>query len=137
LEYINYPLFSTSAKTGYNVEIGFELLSERIANIKTLLPKKAEEMVAMPELFENPFAMLDYVLARYSSAFGDTEMSMHLIRREVERRGNDFSNLPREETIKIICKLTDIIQNFKGEAGATELKKEFMEAYNRTNWQVG
>jgi small GTP-binding protein len=134
LEYINYPMFTTSAKTGDNVEIGFEILSERIANVRDILPREAEDMVAMPELFENPFALLDYVLARYTKTFGDSEMSMHLIRREVERRGNEFSNLPKEETVKIINKLTEIINNFKGEAGALELRKDFMEAYNRTNW---
>ena len=134
LEYINYPLFTTSAKTGDNIEIGFEILGERIANVPDILPKKAEDMVAMPELFENPFALLDYVLERYTRTFGDSEMSMHLIRRQVENRGNDFSNMPKEETVKIINKLTEIISNFKGEAGAHELRKDFMEAYNRTNW---
>lgn len=134
LEYINCAVFTTSAKTGHNVEIGFEILAQRIANVPAVLPQKAEELVAMPELFENPYSLLDYVLSRYSRTFGDSEMSMHLIRRQVEACGKDFTKMPKDETIKIINRLTEIINNFKGEASGLEIRKEFMEAYKRTHW---
>ena len=134
LENTKYPIFATSAKNGYNVNKGFEILADRLIPLPNRLPTTAEEMISMPEIFENPYELLDYVLARYTRTFGEAEMSIHLIIKEAEGSGKDFYAMPKEEAMKMINKLTGIIKNFQGADESDKLREEFFEAYNRTNW---
>jgi small GTP-binding protein len=134
LDYIDCPVLTTSAKSGMNVERGFEALAEGIMTDSLRLPKSASDLVAMPEIFENPYALLDYMIMRYSKTFGDDEMSIHLIRSQAEVQGTNFNRQPKEETIKMINRMLQIINNFKGEKEAKQLRTEFMEAYKRCSW---
>lgn len=134
LENIGCLMFATSAKTGHNVELGFTTLAESIVSTSMELPKSALDLVAMPEIFENPYALLDYILMRFTKTFGDEEMSIHLIRKQAEARGKDFNKLPREETMLMIDHFLSLISNYKGEEEARALRLEFTEAYNRCQW---
>jgi hypothetical protein len=109
-------------------------MGEMIVPISKRLPQSAYGLVVMPELFENPYAFLDYMLARFSYTFGDEELSIHLMRSMAESSGINFRNMPKEETMKMINKLTEIINNYKGEEEATNLRRDFMKAYQRCNW---
>jgi small GTP-binding protein len=133
-ENITYPVLTTSAKSGYNVEQGFKILAENLIPFSKKLPTSVEEPLSMPKIFENPYAFLDYVLVRYSNTFGDVEMSTHLIRKQTETSGKDFDKMPKEEAQKIIDKITVIISNFKGKEEGEQLRTELMEAFQRVNW---
>jgi small GTP-binding protein len=134
LENVFCPILTSSAKTGYNVELGFRIIAESIAPSPTSLPSASSDLVAMPELFENPYAFLDFILDRFSKTFGDEELSIHMIRTKAERSGSNFQKMPKEEALRIANHLIGLINNFKSEEHATELKKEYMEAYKRCNW---
>jgi len=131
---LNYPVYPASARTGLNVNEGFEILANRLIPMPDRLPLTAEEMISMPEIFENPYALLDYVIARYTRTFGNAEMSIHLIRKDAEGSGKAMHSEPREEAMRIIEKLAGIIDNFQGAEEGNKLKSEFMEAYSRTYW---
>ena len=132
---LNCPIYSTSAKTGLNVELVFDNLAERLGK-GPLVPRrmKAEELVVMPEVFENPFAFLDYALDRYSVEFGDEELSLKMIREQVETGGNEFVKMPPEEALKMMNHMIEVIHNFRSEEEARNLRMEFMEAYKRCRW---
>ena len=134
LDDMYHPMFTTSAKTGHNVEHGFHIMAERLIPLAQQLPPMAEQLVAMPEIFENPNAFLDYMLVKYSQSFGETEMSLHMIRGQSEGSGKLFQQNPKEESIKFIDRFTEIIINFRGQKEGEQLRTDLMEAYRRVNW---
>jgi len=134
LENIFCPIMTSSAKTGFNVDTGFQLLADSITPAAKNLPKTNSELVAMPEIFENPYAFLDYVFDRFAQTFGDEEMSIHMIRSKTERCGLNFQQIPQKEALRIVNHLIGLINNFKSDYEAMRLRIELLEAYKRVRW---
>ncbi|UCH88821.1 MAG: GTP-binding protein [Thermoplasmata archaeon] len=134
LENLDYPILTTSAKTGQYIETGFERLAKAIVPIKVSEKVSDVKLTTMPESFENPLDFLDYITMRFSQSLGDDEMGMHMMRTQVEAEGIDFRRLTKEDARRLIDRLVKMASNIKGEAVAKPLRNDFMRAFNRCNW---
>lgn len=134
LEHLNYPILTTSAKSGFNVELAFQTLGEQVIENPIRGPKTVVDLVAMPEIFENPHALMDYFTVRFANIFGDEEIGMHMIRTQIEAEGINFRNLTSDDALKMIDRLVDLVSNMRGEDEAKALRKDYKRAYNRCNW---
>ena len=131
---LGYPVITTSAKTGYHVEDGFRQLGREVVLNFDTLPKPSPDLTVMPEIFESPFIFMDYVTMRFSTSFGDEEIGMHMMRKQLEADGIDFRDLSGDDALRMIDRLADIMGNFKGEEEARNLRMQFIEAYKRCCW---
>jgi small GTP-binding protein len=134
LQKLDYPIMTTSAKTGYHVEDGFRKLGKTVALNFDNFPKQPLDLVAIPEIFENPLTFMDYITTHFSSSFGDEEMGMHMMRKQIATEGIDFKSVSSAEALRIIDRLVDIMESLKGVDKAKVLRTEFMEAYKRCKW---
>ena len=131
VESYGYPIYTTSAKTGYNVENAFKTLAEAIATDKPKVTETGVNLVEIPEAFENPSEFLDYITIRFCTALDDQEMGMHIIRKQVADEGIDFQNLTEDGAKNLTERLVSIVIGSKGDEAAHMLRMDLNKAYWR------
>ncbi len=135
LEVQNCSIFPTSAKTGDNVEQAFQTIAESIASDEQIVVKPNFELGAVPENFENPSALLDYITIRFCEAMDDQEMAMYIVRKQLTDAGIDFQQFDEEGAKRLIERLVSLLTGYKGEENARGLQMDLMKAYWRFNGQ--
>jgi small GTP-binding protein len=114
--------YSTSAKTGGNVENAFESLGH-------LLVSSFDHKDPVKELFENLVAMgihrssdktnsvgaLDSIIVDFCEGFKDSRISMLILRQEIARSGLDVNNPTKEGVLKVVEYLAEAENEFKDE----------------------
>jgi small GTP-binding protein len=124
--------FSTSAKTGDNVETAFEslghmLLTEKIPDdpVKDLY----ESLVAMGMHRQTdtgtPMGALDAIIVDFCDDFKDDRVAMSLLRQEIIRAGIDIRSPSKEGLLKVV--------EYLAEAGS-EFQDERTVIANRDKW---
>jgi small GTP-binding protein len=114
--------FSTSAKTGNNVETAFEslghmVLAEKIADdpIKNLY----ESLVAMGMHRQTdrgtPMGALDAIIVDFCDDFDDDRIAMSLLRQEIVRAGIDIRSPSKEGLLKLVEYLAEAQSEYKDE----------------------
>jgi small GTP-binding protein len=114
--------FSTSAKTGDNVESAFEslghmVLTEEIPDdpIKDLY----ESLVAMGKHRQTdrgtPMGALDAIIVDFCDDFDDDRIAMSLLRQEIVRAGIDIRSPSKEGLLKLIEYLAEAQSEYKDE----------------------
>jgi small GTP-binding protein len=101
--------YSTSAKTGSNVESTFE-------SIGHLLVSSFDSQDPVKKLYENlialgihrssdkntPVGALDSIIVDFCEGFKDTRISMLILRQEIARSGLDVNNPTKEGVLKVV-----------------------------------
>jgi small GTP-binding protein len=128
-----YPVYPTSAKTGHNVEMVFQTLAESILNNGQMVLKPDFQQLKPTENIDDTSSLLDYIMMRFCEAMDDQEFAMHIVRKQMADEGIDFQDLELEDAKKLIERLADLYEGFKGEDGARRLKMDLMKAYWRFN----
>jgi small GTP-binding protein len=114
--------FSTSAKTGDNVESAFEslghmVLAEEIPDdpIKDLY----ESLVAMGKHRQTdrgtPMGALDAIIVDFCDDFDDDRVAMSLLRQEIVRAGIDIRSPSKEGLLKLVEYLAEAQSEYKNE----------------------
>ncbi|MCK5559673.1 MAG: GTP-binding protein [Thermoplasmata archaeon] len=135
LEAQKCSIFTTSAKTGHNVEQAFQTLAESIASDEPVVIKPNFELGVVPEKFENPSELLDYITIRFCEAMDDQEMAMYIVRKQLADAGIDFQQFDEESAKRLIERLASLLVGYKGEENARGLKMDLMKAFHRFNGQ--
>jgi small GTP-binding protein len=130
------PVYATSAKSGAFVEEAFWSLADQIMERNGALarPDKVVPMGEMPEKFETPTELLDYMATSFCSSIKDEEMGMHMLRKQVADQGIDFQSLRKKDAENLADRLGELVKNFKGNQDATRLKTNMVRAIERTKW---
>jgi small GTP-binding protein len=114
--------YSTSAKTGSNVENAFESLGH-------LLVSSFDQQDPVKELYENlvalgvhrssdktsPIGALDAIIVDFCEGFKDSRISMLILRQEIARSGLDINNPDKEGVLKVVEYLAEAEIEFKDE----------------------
>ncbi|UCH88447.1 MAG: GTP-binding protein [Thermoplasmata archaeon] len=114
--------YSTSAKTGSNVENTFESLGH-------LLVSSFESQDPVKKLYENlialgihrssdksdPIGALDSIIVDFCKGFKDSRISMLILRQEIARSGLDVNNPTKEGILKVVEYLAEAECEFKDE----------------------
>lgn len=112
--------YSSSAKTGENVEKLFLSLGEMLTDIKvtpdiqdfTTLENIPEEM--------NIVAATDFVINDFCNNYGDIEIAMPIIRQQFVRAEVDIREPTKEGLLKVIDLLAEVEQDLKDEKAVQE-----------------
>jgi small GTP-binding protein len=112
--------YSSSAKTGENVEKLFLSLGEMLTDINatpdtqefTIFENIPEEM--------NIVAATDFVINDFCNNYGDTEIAMPIIRQQFVRAGVDIREPTKEGLLKVIDLLAEVEQDLKDENAVKE-----------------
>jgi GTPase SAR1 family protein len=108
--------YSTSAKTGSNVENTFESLGH-------LLVSSFESQDPVKKLYENliawgihrssdkntPIGALDSIIVDFCKGFKDSRISMLILRQEIARSGLDVNNPTKEGVLKVVEYLIGLV----------------------------
>ena len=127
----NLPVIITSAKTNHNIEFVFRSLADGLQLCTPDEKRLYEEMIEMPEMFENPSELLDYISIKFCEAVGDTEMGMHMLRKQVADEEIDFTDMSLEETMLMIDRLVKVVDGLHGDHAAKEFRRELIRAHSR------
>jgi small GTP-binding protein len=128
----NIPILSTSAKTGENVEEAFKLLANVVSADGTGgHMTETSDAIEMPERLFSAGELLDYMTVRFCDAFGDDEMGMHMVRKQVKDRRINFQSVTKKEAVGLIEAFVSIIAEFKGETEARKLRMDLNQARER------
>ena len=114
--------YSTSAKTGSNVENTFESLGH-------LLVSSFDSQDPVKELYENLVALgvhrssnkttsigaLDAIIVDFCEGFKDSRVSMLILRQEIARSGLDINKPDKEGVLKVVEYLAEAEIEFKDE----------------------
>jgi small GTP-binding protein len=126
------PILSTSAKTGENVEEAFKILADVVsANGAGGHMTGSPESIKMPDRLYSAGELLDYMTVRFCDAFGDAEMGMHMVRKQVKDRGINFNRVTKKEADGLSEAFVSIIAEFKGDKEARELRMDLNQARER------
>jgi small GTP-binding protein len=127
--------YSTSAKTGSNVENTFESLGH-------LLVSCFESSDPVKELYENlialgihrssdkntPIGALDSIIVDFCGGFEDSRTSMLILRQEIARSGTDINNPTKEGVLKVVEYLAEAENEYMDE------KTVMANLDRRRNW---
>ena len=123
--------FPTSAKTGLNVEEGFM----RLANLTTSVTKEERPWHrAVPDdggPITSPTIFLDYIIDQFCDVFGDEEISMHIVRKQVKDCNVAFENPSLPELNKLMDRFVQLAHEFKGPGASAQLKSKYIKARER------
>jgi small GTP-binding protein len=133
LKTLGCKILSTSAKTGHNVEKAFSILVDAMLTNGSKTTETQTNFLEMPERFENPSALLDYIALRFSHVIGDQEMGMYILRKQVADENIDFNKISKEEVRELIKPLIKVITDLIGEEAAKELRQDLIRALQRCN----
>lgn len=127
--------YSTSAKTGNNVENTFKSLGH-------LLVSSFESQDPVKELYENlvalgihrssdkntPIGALDSIIVDFCEGFKDSRISMLILRQEIARSGLDVNNPTKEGVLKVVEYLAEAENEYMDE------KTVMANLDRRLNW---
>ncbi len=136
LDTLGLPVYLTSAKTGDNVEKAFSDMAGMMLKAGRPLPDAeptAPTTNGVPEHFDTPQTLLDYVMMRFCDTLGDHEMGMHVIRKQMANLEIDFQAITVNQARVLAANLVPVIHDFKGEEHANNLKHELKKACDRCN----
>jgi small GTP-binding protein len=123
----NSPALLTSAKTGENVEVGFQSLGTRILN-EMFCPLEAQ--VELPEFSPNidPITQAtDQIMDLFCEELGGYERVMPVTRIVFKNLGIDFKDPSKEDLLRLIDQLMDITSDEKGATVAKQLGEKMKE----------
>jgi len=125
------PCYSTSAKTGSNVEKAFESLGHMVLSSKEIVDPVEElyKMIVATEVQRSsdkttPVGALDTILADFCAGFEDSRLAMSILRQEIPRAGIDINNPVKEGILKVVEYIAEAENEFKDEKTVvTNLKR--------------
>lgn len=105
--------FSSSAKTGENVEKLFLTLGGMLTDAK--VKEEGKEFMAPddPPVEMNIVAVTDFIINDFCTGYGDTEIAMPIVRHQFARAGMDIREPTKEGLLKVISLLAEVEQGFK------------------------
>lgn len=125
--------YSSSAKTGENVEKLFLSLGEMLTDINTTPDSQEFPIIEnIPEEM-NIVAATDFVINDFCNNYGDTEIAMPIIRQQFVRAGVDIQEPTKEGLLKVIDLLAEVEQDLKDENAVKENRTKrrlFVEKVN-------
>jgi small GTP-binding protein len=128
LEQYDYPIYYTSAKTGFNVENAFKNLGSemlmKIQSIEQPLWKDSE----IDKTCRDPHELLDYVTVRFCNAISDYDRGMEIVRNIVEEEGIDFHSITKKETSTVMRKLVQEVHKLENKEVLFGLQQDFLIA---------
>jgi predicted GTPase len=136
LDKLGLPIYMTSAKTGDNVEKAFSDMAFEIAKhgrVVTEADEPSAHTNGVPEQFDSPQVLLDYVMMRFCDALGDQELGMHIVRKQISNLNIEFQAITANQARVLAANLVPVIAEFKGEEQANHLKHELKKACDRCN----
>lgn len=130
----HYSSYSTSAKTGDNVEMTFQslghmLLAEKIPDdpIKDLY----ESLVAMGKHRQTdrikPVGALDAIIVDFCDDFEDDRVAMSLLRQEIIRAGIDIRSPSKEGLLKLVEYMVEAQSEYKDEKFVMENRDKWLK----------
>ena len=137
MERLGVSFYLTSAKTGENVEKAFSQMANSIVGELSTEAAYSDEpdpspiTNGIPDKFETPRELLDYIMMRFCDALGDHELGMHIVRKQVTNENVDFHYITQSQARKIVSNLIPIMNEFKGPDMARTLKQELNKACER------
>jgi small GTP-binding protein len=127
-------MMGTSAKTGANVEKGFMTLASQIT--AQVIGDRPWHRAAPDDggQFENSAALIDYMIDQFCGIFGDEEIGMHIIRKQVRDFKINFENANKADVDKLAERFVALTLEFKGQEAGIMLRSKIGKAKERTNW---
>lgn len=125
--------FSSSAKTGENVEEVFLSLGEMLTDIKVV--KESKEFPVIEDMPEEMTIVVatDYLITDFCNSYGDNEIAMPIIRQQFVRAGVDIREPTKEGLIKVIDLLAEVEQDLKDEGKVRENRTKRRLLVERVN----
>ncbi len=116
--------FSSSAKTGENVEEFFSTLGKMLVEFEK--EDEIKESVPVEELPEEMdiVEVTDWMINDFCNTFGDMESAMPIIRQQFTKAGVDIRNPTKKGLLKVIDKLAEIERGFKDESTIREKRTQ-------------
>jgi hypothetical protein len=115
------------------VELVFETLAKSIISNGKAIVKPSRSLQSMPESFDSPMALLDYLTIRFCEEMDDQDIAMHMVRKQVKDEGIDFQKFDGNSAKRLIKRLITMHQEFKDENSSRLFKMDLMKAYWRFN----
>ena len=112
--------FSSSAKTGENVENLFLNLGRMLTGIK--VEEEGKELEIAEELPSEMtiVAVADFVINDFCNNYGDMEIAMPIIRQQFARAGVDIQDPTKEGLSKVIDLLAEVEEDFRDRKTVSE-----------------
>jgi small GTP-binding protein len=125
------PSYITSAKTGENVELAFNILGKIMINSKiTNISPESDELI--PEMDDSGTAdIIDRIIDDFCQEYNRPLDAMPILRKQFELAGLDLKNPTQEDLTELIERLAAIEKGFKGWETAEANRK------NRLKWIKG
>ena len=118
--------YSTSAKTGKNVEHAFESLgymlvfgSAQVDPMKELYESLVAIDIKRTSDKSTPLSVLDAIIVDFCDGFSDSRLVMPILRQEIARAGIDIRSPSKEGILKLIEYLAETEAEFKDEKTIT------------------
>jgi small GTP-binding protein len=128
---LNCEFYVTSAKTGENVDEGFT----KLANLITTTTKEERPWhKAVPDdgsPITSPTVFLDYIIDQFCEVFGDEDISMHIVRKQVKDNKINFEKPTVQDLNKLMDRFASLAGDFKGPAASATLKSKYIKARER------
>ena len=124
----NSPALLTSAKSGENVETGFELIANRIMNEVKCPAKDEVEFPEFTEVIDPRIKASDQMIDLFCEELGGYERVMPVTRIVFKNLKIDFKNPSSEDLERLKEQFVDIVRDEKGDTIATYLKDRLDEA---------
>lgn len=118
----NSEFHLTSAKTGSNVNLSFQRLSEIMA-INTIHTENLSDPKEIVEEIKKDFTLLH----------GGSERAMPIITHQFKQAGVDINNPTKDGLQQVIERLAEVTKSFRGEGLAREQRAKFMRMVNKLN----
>jgi small GTP-binding protein len=126
--------YSTSAKTGDNVEQLFESLGHMVLAEKILedpIKDLYENLVAMGMHRQTdtgtPMGALDAIIVDFCDDFEDDRVAMSLLRQEIVRAGIDIRSPSKEGLLKVVEYLAEAASEFQNEDTVLSNRDKWMQ----------
>ena len=119
-EQYSADFFYTSAKTGTNVNLSFERLSEIMA-LQTIRLENIKE----------PKDVLKEIVADYCIVHGGQDRAMPIINHQFKQVGANINNPTKEQLLQVIERLTQVTKSFKGDEIAREERSKYLRLVHK------
>jgi len=114
--------YSSSAKTGENVEELFMSLGKTLIGVEQVEDEDEEEAIDLENLPDelDVVEATDRVVKDFCNVYGDMELAMPVIRNQFKKAGVDIRNPSKQGLLKVIDMLADVERDFRGEREVRE-----------------